>query len=128
MFKTMCEQSDWKSFPCVDFLRKVNGCVDITLINPGPEGDLTCPSWGQETKAERSRRAWSEHCKRKRWIMIPLENGRPACAAPGLLEAPPLAGVDPCNDPQMLPDPDTCPRGGGPIVDPAPRPQPDPRR
>ena len=32
MFKESCEQSDWKAYPCVDFLRKVNGCVDMTLI------------------------------------------------------------------------------------------------
>jgi hypothetical protein len=126
LFKAMCEQSHWKAYPCADFLRKVNGCADMTLINPGPEGDLTCPSWGKETKAERTRRAWAEQCKRKSWIMVPAENGRPVCADPGLLEAPPRAGIDPCNNPRVLPDPDAC--FGTPSVDPQPRPRPNPER
>jgi hypothetical protein len=126
LFKAMCEQSDWKAYPCMDFLRKVNGCADMTLINPGPEGDLTCPSWGKETKAERTRRAWAEQCKRRSWFMVPAENGRPLCADPGLLDAPPRAGIDPCNNPRVLPDPDAC--LGTPSVDPQPRPRPNPER
>lgn len=127
LFKGMCEQSDWKAYPCVDFLRKVNGCVDITLINPGPEGDLTCPAWGRETREERAKRAWSEQCKRKSWIMVPVDDGRPLCADPGLLDARPAMGIDPCNNPRVLPDPESCGGVRDPSLDPGRHPQPDPR-
>lgn len=52
-FKDSCEQSRWQAYPCVAFLRKVNGCVDASLINPGPDGDLTCPVKDRATPAQR---------------------------------------------------------------------------
>jgi hypothetical protein len=128
MFKSTCEMSHWKSFPCADFLRKVNGCVDMTLINPGPDGDLTCPTWGRETEAERRRRAWAEQCKRKQMVMMPTQDGSPICVDRSLAKLP-QPTIDPCHDPRALPDPEAGCGGtpvGGPVVDPSPRPSPRP--
>jgi len=128
MFKAMCEQSHWRAFSCVDFLRKVNGCADMTLINPGPEGDLTCPRWGRETEAERRQHAWSEQCKHRQMVMMPTQDGRPMCVDRTFAQLP-RPTIDPCHDPRALPGPDDCGTGGGtPIVDPSPRPMPDPHR
>lgn len=123
MFKEYCAQSDWQAYQCADFVRKLNGCVDMTLINPGPEGDLTCPAWGRDDDGG-ARRAWAEDCKRRSMIMMPVPDGRSLCALPAVLDTPAL-GIDPCNDPRVLPSPDAC-STGAPVDDVTPRPRPSP--
>ncbi|HVG06074.1 MAG TPA: hypothetical protein VNM67_00050 [Thermoanaerobaculia bacterium] len=126
-FKSQCEQSDWKAWPCVDFLRKARGCVDLALINPDPEGDLTCPGWGQDDEEQR-RRAWVEACERKKWIISPLPDGEVVCHQADV-PRPERVRIDICNDPRAMPGPDQC---TGPAVpsgatgDRRPRPQPSP--
>jgi hypothetical protein len=122
--KESCEQSDWKAYPCVDFLRKVNGCVDASLINPGPDGDLTCPKLA--TPAHRMRTAWEHNCSRRQMFVVPVPGGGDICKRPE--EAMPVS-FDICNDPQAMPSEDQCigpSRGSGPDR-PSPTPEPDPR-
>ena len=123
MFKEFCEQSDWKAYPCVDFLRKVNGCVDMTLINPGPEGDLTCPTWGRDDAQTKFKWAWAEQCRRKKWIMMAITDDTAVCSAPDIFAGPPGVRVDPCNDPRVMPAPD-APCFGGPATPDKPAPHP----
>jgi hypothetical protein len=125
-FKDMCEQSDWQAYPCVDFLRKVNGCVDASLINPGPDGDLTCPTRSRATPAERMRGAWEANCKRRQMFVTPVAGGE-ICKRP---DEPMPARVDICTDPRAMPSEDQCtgPTGGSGPGQPTPKPKPDPRR
>jgi hypothetical protein len=126
-FKESCEQSDWQAYPCVDFLRKANGCVDAALINPGPDGDLTCPVQSRITPAERMRTAWELNCKRRQMFVTPVPGGGDLCKRP---DEPMPARVDICHDPRAMPADDQCtrPAGGSGIDQPVPRPKPDPRR
>jgi hypothetical protein len=123
MFKDFCEQSDWKAYPCVDFLRKVNGCVDMTLINPGPDGDLTCPTWGRDDAQSKFKWAWAEQCRRRKWIMVAITDDTAVCGAPDIFAGPPDLRVDPCNDPRVMPAPD-APCLGGPVTPDKPAPKP----
>lgn len=123
-FKENCEKSDWKAYPCVDFLRKANGCVDASLINPGPDGDLTCPN--HATSAQRMRTAWEHNCELRQMFVVPVPGGGDICKRPD--EAMPVR-FDLCNDPQAMPSEDQCigpSRGSGPDR-PSPKPEPDPR-
>ena len=126
-FKDSCEQSHWQAYPCMDFLRKVNGCVDASLINPGPEGDLTCPPRSRQTPTERMRSLWELNCKRRQMFVTPVPGGGEVCKRP---EEPTPTLLDICNDPRAMPSQDQCtgPEGNDIPDSPAPRPQPDPRR
>jgi hypothetical protein len=125
-FKESCEQSDWQAYPCVDFLRKVNGCVDAGLINPGPDGDLTCPARSRTTPAQRMRTAWELSCKRRQMFVTPVPGGGDFCKRP---DEPMPVRVDICQDPRAMPADDQCTGpAGGSVDQPAPKPKPDPRR
>jgi len=127
LVKDICEQSNWQAYPCVDFLRKVNGCVDASLINPGPEGDLTCPTRSRATPAQRLRTAWELNCKRRQMFVTPVPGGGDICKGP---DEPLPARFDICSDPRAMPSQDQCtgPRGGSGPDRPSPKPQPDPHR
>jgi hypothetical protein len=123
--KDMCATSHWKAYNCVAFLRKANGCVDAARINPGPDGDLTCPE--RKSKQQMRKEAYEQQCKRRGWIMLPVPDTQPTCVMPDLSRSMP-AHLDICHDPRAMPGPDQC---AGPDV-PAPGdrpgpPPPDPR-
>ena len=76
MFKSYCDQSQWKAWQCVSFLAKANGCADPRLINPGPEGDdMPCPANARVDKWTKMKAAWVEQCKKRQWIMMPTRDG-----------------------------------------------------
>jgi hypothetical protein len=124
-FKEYCEQSDWQVYRCEAFLRKLNGCVDPALINPGPDGDLTCPERATTDKKQRAKLAYLAACEKRKMIATPIDNGGMVCIAPELDQLP--VGIDLCNDPRVMPGPDQCPGAVIPMEDPNPKPQPDPR-
>ncbi|MEJ7811348.1 MAG: hypothetical protein WKG32_13135, partial [Gemmatimonadaceae bacterium] len=43
-FKTYCSQAGngWRTYDCMLFVARMNGCADPGLINPSPEGEYTC--------------------------------------------------------------------------------------
>ncbi|MEU7902256.1 hypothetical protein [Actinoplanes sp. NPDC049118] len=41
-FMWECEQSGWRTGPCQEWLNKSRGCVDMSLINPGPDQGVVC--------------------------------------------------------------------------------------
>jgi hypothetical protein len=125
LFKEMCAQSDWKAYNCVAFLRTANGCVDAARVNPGPDGDLTCPT--RRSKKEMQQEAYTQQCKRRGWIMLPVDDTTRTCVMPELGHQLPT-GIDICTDPRAMPGPDQC--GGGAVGtgsdQPAPTPMPPP--
>lgn len=125
--KDTCEQSSWQAYPCVDFLRKANGCVDASLIKPGPDGDLTCPSQSRATAAQRRRTGWEANCKRRQMFVTPVSGGGAICKR---ANEPLPVGFDICTDPAAMPGEGQCnePRGVGGPERPSPTPKPDPRR
>ena len=127
-FKASCEESGWNAFNCQAFLAAANHCVDPRLINPGPDGDMTCPARAKLDKWGKAKVAWVEQCRRRKWIMTPGERGDYLCVAPSLGVPPPR--FDPCNDPRVLTSPDQCggPAPGNDPRPPRPVPQPDPHR
>ncbi len=128
MFKASCEMSGWQAFSCQAFLAAANHCVDPRLINPGPDGDMTCPSRARLDKWGRAKLAWVAQCKKRKWIMTPTDRGEYLCVAPNFGAVPPR--FDPCNDPRVLTSPDQCggPNPGNAPKPPRPVPQPDPHR
>jgi hypothetical protein len=124
-FKEYCEQSDWQVYRCEAFLRALNGCVDPALINPGPDGDLTCPERATTDKKQRAKLAYLAACEKRKMIATPIDDGGMVCIAPELDRLP--VGIDLCNDPRVMPGPDQCPGAVIPMEDTSPKPQPDPR-
>ena len=122
--KEMCAMSGWKAYNCVAFLRKANGCVDATRINPGPDGDLTCPE--RKSKRQMRQEAYEQQCKRRGWIMQPVPGTQTTCVMPDLSNAMP-AKLDVCTDPRAMPGPDQCTGPEGPVPNDRPVPRPDPR-
>lgn len=94
-----CDQNGWQTYDCSRIVRMLNRCVDSALIQPGPDGDLTCPV-RRTTSLDESRR---EQCKRRKMFGTYLENSD--CNFPSINERPSL-NIDICNDPraQCLPD------------------------
>jgi hypothetical protein len=45
-FKNYCSQpgNNWRTYDCMLFVARLNGCADPALINPGPNGDYACAS------------------------------------------------------------------------------------
>jgi hypothetical protein len=127
MFKTMCEQSQWQAYPCVAFLAAANGCVDPRLIHPTPDGDMPCPSNARLDKWSKFKQAWVDQCRKRSWVMMPVDQGKFLCVAPDFGVT--LPGFDPCHDPRAMPGPDDC---TGPVPPPDPSapkpPRPDPHR
>jgi hypothetical protein len=124
-FKEYCEQSNWQVYRCEAFLRALNGCVDPALINPGPDGDLTCPERATTDKKQRAKLAYLAACEKRKMIATPIDDGGMVCIAPELDRLP--VGIDLCNDPRVMPGPDQCPGAVIPMDDTRPQPQPDPR-
>lgn len=121
-FKEVCEMSDWQAYNCVAFLRKVNGCVDASRIQPGPDGDLTCPP--RRSKEEKMRWAYTAECEKRKWIMRPVPGGTITCVAPDLKSRIPV-GIDICNNPRVMPSEDQCPAAPRETDPPRPVPQPE---
>ena len=109
-FKDECERTQSWERPgtdCNAFLRRANGCVDVTLINPGPDGDMTClrGEIDEETLLQGA-------CSEKGKFMLSLEPGSASC---GLLDRSSIPNlVDICRDPAARPMEEQCP-GFGPI-------------
>jgi hypothetical protein len=121
-FKSYCEESNWQAYQCEAFLRTANGCVDMTLINPGPEGDMTCPT---RAKVDKMKESYLAACRKRKWVSIPSGDTDILCVAPDFDAARP--GIDPCNNPRVLPDPDRC-GGAAPLPGEDRPPKPDPVR
>jgi thioredoxin 1 len=100
LFKEYCSQSDWKEYRCEQMLRKLNQCVDMAEILPGPDGDVTCAA--RKTGTEARKKA----CEAKKGFMLPSGFGFDRCASPGDLMF--VWGLDVCNDPVAMPHPDQC--------------------
>jgi hypothetical protein len=122
-FKDYCEQSGWRAYQCEAFLRLANGCVDMTLINPGPEGDMTCPP---RAKVDKAKEAYLAACRKRKWIAIPSGDRDILCTAPDFQGVRP--GFDPCNDPRVMPDPESCFGGRGGVAPERQRTPPGPER
>jgi hypothetical protein len=103
-FKEYCEHSDWREFRCDQFIRRVNGCVDITQIRPGPDGDATCRA--RLTEEEQRRYAAEHNCQKRGMIAIPDDSGRILCHTD--LDAMRLPTMNICNDPHARPSEDQC--------------------
>jgi hypothetical protein len=125
-FKDMCAMSHWQAYNCETFLRKVNSCPDVTRINPGPDGDLSCPA--RKSAKEQRAEAYQQQCKLKGWVMMPVPGTQLTCVRPDLSQSLPDR-LDVCSDPRAMPGPDQCNGPNTPAVDEgSPAPRPDPRR
>jgi hypothetical protein len=103
-FKTHCERSNWREFRCEQFLRLVNGCVDVTTILPTPEGDATCT--GRTTEDERRRVAAARECAKRSMIAMPGDDGVMTCRSDLTDLRSPVADI--CSDPRARPGQDQC--------------------
>ena len=99
-FKEYCDENGWEPYECVSYLRKQEGCPDITLIYPTDDGDLVCGKWSNEDELAKIR---EEMCKR-------FERLGGKCVSHG-------AGPDltfehgPCHNPIGMPAPGVCEGG-----------------
>ena len=95
-FQSYCARSDWREFRCDQFLRFINDCPDITVIQPGPEGDATCPT--RHSDADNARLAADLRCRQQGMFAIPGEDGVAVCVSD--LKLVKLPEVDICLDPR----------------------------
>lgn len=103
-FKTHCARSNWREFRCEQFLRLVNGCVDVTTILPTPDGDATCT--GRTTEEERRRAAAARDCAKRSMIAMPGDDGVMTCRSDLTDLRSPVADI--CSDPRAQPGQDQC--------------------
>lgn len=105
-FKERCDQSDWRSYECEQYIRVSNRCPDARLINPGPDGDLTCQS-KQPPKDMRR-----DACERRKMFERATPDSLGGCNLAGTDRVTGLLPADICQDPRaycsldaMVPDP-----------------------
>lgn len=104
-FKQRCDQSDWKSYECEQYIRVSNHCPDAALINPGPDGDLTC----QPKNPPRDSR--EEACERRKMVELRTPDSLSNCQFVDKNLLPEIFPSDICRDPRaycvldaMVPD------------------------
>ena len=121
--KAHCDASQWQTYECAQVLRTFNGCVDVALIKPGPDGDVTCPHYGDEAAAELAR----QKCEQKGWIMLPSGFDSVTCRDVDFDAVPPKPEL--CSDPRImcLPDQMVQEENGAPEL-PRPGALPQPER
>ena len=74
-FKARCDQSNWNSYECQQYIRMSNSCVDAALIIPTPDGDFTC-------KSNPTLDLRKYECERKKGIEQPGDDGRSSSCDP----------------------------------------------
>jgi hypothetical protein len=123
----LCESMDWQTPNCRAIVRAVNGCVDESLINPGPEGEYACSGEGMSEEE-----VFELQCEAKGGIAQPAPGEEMVCVFRDPNAAPPVpVGLNPCNSPEAQGIEEMCSgqegAGPAPAPDGPPPPGPDPR-
>lgn len=103
-FEGRCNRSHWQSWECVALTRRLEGCVDVRRIYPGPDGNLLCPS---SAPSDREAARVAQRCRTIQLIGRIAPNGTYYCGRLPTITRPGLA-IDICGDPRILADPDRC--------------------
>ena len=123
----LCESMDWQTPNCRAIVRVINGCVDESLINPGPEGDYSCSGEGMSDEE-----AFEMRCEAQGGIAQPAPGEELVCVYRDPAAAPTIpVGLNPCNSPEAQGNEEMCSgqegAGPAPAPDGPPPPGPDPR-
>ncbi len=106
LIKEQCELTNWQTYDCKDALRIITGCMDTTEVYPTDEGvGLGC------RHSKDSKSAHEYHCEKQKLIAMPSGFGSFSCKSIDSA-ATFERGIDICNDPRAMCNPDDILMGG----------------